>query len=219
MDIARIRKKLKKLESHKKQKLEGALGNSDVKDVQIDSGVEESRMIVDAKVETVQRPVKELVETSITELHEDITRAEDVSQEEIEIIVFRIANEEYAVKITDMQEIIKYQKITIVPRSPKFLKGITSIRGKVLPVIDLKERLGLGEGDGKGQKIMVLSSGEGPVGVLVGTISGVFRFTPSELLLPPQTLTDVEKNFIEGIVKINNRFITILKVDEILRIV
>ncbi|MBI4698845.1 MAG: purine-binding chemotaxis protein CheW [Nitrospirae bacterium] len=139
---------------------------------------------------------------------------------EVEILAFKIANEEYAVKITELQEIIRYQRITIVPCTPLYVLGVTSLRGKIIPVIDLKIRLGLNggvEAKQKKQKILILSGNKEPLGALVSLILGVFRLPASELLPPPPTLTEEEKNYIDGIVKIKNRFISILNVNAITR--
>jgi purine-binding chemotaxis protein CheW len=195
MDMAKIRKKLKRLKTSSEQK----------------ESPEDAQKTVDIKPEaslTTEPPVKG--EPTTVEIKTDKTPVK-----EIEIIAFKIANEEYAVRISKMQEILRYQRITPVPRSPRYLKGVTFLRGKVLPVIDLKDRLGLkGEVEGK-QKIIVLATSKEPVGALVSSVLDVIRFPETELLQPPATLDEREKSFIEGVVRIQDRFISILNVEEI----
>lgn len=191
MDIAKIRKKLKKSE------------------------IKETPETADKKSEIIREEAKELGVSGKAESPD--ASAETHPVETTEILAFKVANEEYAVRITELQEVIRYQKITAVPRSPRYLKGITSLRGKILPIIDLKERLGLAGKEGEKQKIIVLSGKKEPLGALVNAVLGVLRFPASELLPPPSTLTEEERNFIEGVVRINNKFISILKVDEILK--
>lgn len=218
MDIAKIRKKIKKLEAHDRQKTNEVLQKEKPsRPFGIDSGIKEATKIVDTETKTGQEGAKEPGKVSKTKLPDVGVETDTVPVEDIEILAFKIADEEYAVKMTELQEIIKYQRITAVPGSPKYLIGITSVHGKILPVIDLKDRLGLTDKNGERQKIIIISAKKGPLGALVGAVLGVFRFSTGELLPPPSSLTDNEKNFIEGIVRINNKFISILKVDEILK--
>jgi purine-binding chemotaxis protein CheW len=208
MDIARIRKKLKKLEAPDEQKTKEALQEERIKEVP---------EIADTKIETEQEDAKKTGEESKTESPDVGVEAKAVPIEGTEILAFRIANEEYAVKIAELQEVMRNQRITAVPRSPKYLKGVTSIRGKILPIVDLRERLGLPDKNTGKEKIIIISGKKEPLGILVGAVLGVFRFPLSELLPPPSTMTDEEKGFIEGVVKINSKFISILKVDEVLK--
>lgn len=220
MDIARIRKKLKKrLETPDKQKIEeeklarGTGPDSQTQKVpkaaDTESNISQSEIRSEEEIEKAEEAGKTGLPKAGIE--------EETVQEETEILTFRIANEEYAVRIIELQEVLKDQKITAVPRAPSYLRGITSLRGKILPVIDLKARLGLTDENGGRQKIIVLSGKKEPLGALVGAVLGVFRFPASKLLPPPSTLTEEEKNFIEGVVKINNKFIPILKVNELLK--
>ncbi len=208
MDIARIRKKLKKLKAPDEQKTKETLQEGKIKEVP---------EIADTKIETEQEDAKKTGEESKNESPDVEVEAKVVPIEGTEILAFRIANEEYAVKIAELQEVLKNQRITAVPRSPKYLKGITSIRGKILPIVDLRERLGLTDKNTGKEKIIIISGKKEPLGILVGAVLGVFRFPSSELLPPPSTMTDEEKGFIEGVVKINSKFISILKVDEVLK--
>lgn len=220
MDIARIRKKLKKrLETPDKQKIEE---EKLVLEAGSDSQTQEVPKVADTESDISQSEIRseeaiEKVEEACKTGLPEAGIEEETVQEETEILTFKIANEEYAVRIIELQEVLKEQNITAVPRAPSYLRGITSLRGKILPVIDLKARLGLTGENGGRQKIIILSGKKEPLGALVDAVLGVFRFPASEILPPPSTLTEEEKNFIEGVVKINNKFIPILKVDEILK--
>jgi purine-binding chemotaxis protein CheW len=215
MDIARIRKKLKKLEAPDEQKTKEALQEERIKEVPEIADTKSVRL--DSEIETEQEDAKKTREESKTESPDVEVEAKAVPIEGTEILAFRIANEEYAVKIAELQEVMRNQRITAVPRSPKYLKGVTSIRGKILPIVDLRERLGLTDKNTGKEKIIIISGKKEPLGILVGAVLGVFRFPSSEFLPPPSTMTDEEKGFIEGVVKINSKFISILKVDEVLK--
>lgn len=215
MDIAKIRKKIKKLNDQKaKDDSEEKKAEKPVED----AGIEEAPETVDAKTVIKQEEAKKTGGDSGTELSKAETEAGTVPVEETEVIAFRLANEEYAIRIAELQEVLRKQRITAIPRSPKYLKGITSIRGKILPIVCLRERLGLKGEDADNEKIIVLSGKKEPLGVLVDAVIGVFRFPSRELSRPPSTLTVEEKDFIEGVVKIHDKFTSILKVDEMLKI-
>ncbi len=221
MDIAKIRKKIKKLEEA--NELETKQTEQKEKPEQRDSQIETAPTGIIIKTEEKQDDIPRAEPASksgSTESSSAPTEDKSGIAEETEILAFKIANEEYAVRMTELQEIIRYQRITAVPCSPKYLAGITSLRGKILPIIDLKIRLGLtgGNGDVEKQKIIILSGRKEMLGALVNSILGVFRLPVSELLPPPSTLTEEEKRFIESVAKIKDKFISVLNVNEIAKV-
>ena len=219
MDIAKIRKKIKKAEETTKHENNKTEQKESVK--QRTPEVAAVPQGVDVEIETKQEDVKkpELIsKAESTESAGAVTEEKPDTIEETEILAFKVANEEYAVRMTELQEIIRHQRITAVPCSPEYLVGVTSLRGKILPVINLKIRLGLGGGNREGQKIIILSGKKEPLGALVDLILGVFRLPVSEFLPPPSTLTEEEKSFIESVAKIKNKFISVLNVDKITKI-
>lgn len=216
MDIAKIRKKIKKVEETTKHENNKTEQKESVK--QHTPEVTAVPQGADVETETKQEDVKKPELISKAESTESAGAVTEEKPEETEILAFKIANEEYAVRMTELQEIIRYQRITAVPCSPEYLVGVTSLRGKILPVINLKIRLGLGGGKREGQKIIILSGKKEPLGALVDLILGVFRLPVSEFLPPPSTLTEEEKNFIESVAKIKNKFISVLNIDEITKV-
>ena len=152
---------------------------------------------------------------TITVTAEEDTEAAPVN--ELELLAFNVGSEEYAVKLSDMQEIVRSQTITPIPRSPEYLRGVTFLRGKILPVIDLGKRLGLEWESGMLQKIIVLSASNAPLGILIGSGIDVLRCRENDVLPPPSTLDESEIGLIEGVVNINNRFISVLNINNILK--
>ncbi|MBI5143331.1 MAG: purine-binding chemotaxis protein CheW [Nitrospirae bacterium] len=138
--------------------------------------------------------------------------------DEIEIVAFRLGNEEYAVRIMEMQEVLMMHEVTWVPRTPSYLMGITSLRGKVIPVIDLREKLRIPGGRGEDARILVLGCGGEPIGARVDSISGVIRITQDEIMASLTTLSEEESRYIEGVVRVKNRFVSILSLGEIMKI-
>jgi purine-binding chemotaxis protein CheW len=216
VDIAKIRKKKKKLKETETQKAkETSSGENPDTLNTVTEKSEQNRASFSPpqhdnrdRVEKIDQPL--LPDDEIDELSDqkDIT----------EILAFKVANEEYAVRLNELQEIIKNQNITSIPSGPHYLIGVTSLRGKILPVVDLKIRLGLSGTIGEKKKIIILNSGKEPLGALVGSVSGVFKFLSRDLLPPPSTLTETEKRFIEGVARINDTFISILNVGEITKV-
>ncbi len=206
MDISKVRNKLKALsaeeEKKKSQAVEEHAGNA----------------AEDKEAGTVRESIPETIKDTVTAppVPEALTPEDDtLPASDIELIAFSVSNEEFAMRLSEMKEIIKAQTITAVPRSPKYLQGASFLRGRVLPVINLKERLSLKKVDEGRQKIIVMFSSKELIGVLATRIIDVIRVPETELLPPPSTLSDREKSFMEGVIKIGDRFISVLKIDTI----
>lgn len=139
------------------------------------------------------------------------------SEEVIEILTFSLLKEEFAFEISHLQEILRSQRITKVPKVPDCVLGITSLRGKVIPVIDIKRRLALtdrpSEYDGKG-KILIIKGQRGPIGITVDRVIGVMRTVKAEILPPPSHLSETELKFIDGIAVVKKRFVSLINMEE-----
>jgi purine-binding chemotaxis protein CheW len=136
----------------------------------------------------------------------------------VELLTFALEKEEFAFRIGDVQEIIRPQRITRIPKAEKSLLGITSLRGKIIPVIDLKKMLSLGAAGGTEgkQKILILKGGQGPFGAVIDRVTGVIRPSASGVVETPAHLPEAEKKFIEGVAVVDGRFISILRVGEVM---
>jgi purine-binding chemotaxis protein CheW len=146
---------------------------------------------------------------------------EDKTDDVVEILIFSLLKEEYAFRISQLEEIRRYQRITSVPKMPNYVLGITSLRGKVIPVIDLKTKLSLKDkpsGIDQRGKILIIKGPKGPIGAAVDKVIGVVRIAKNEILPPPSHLTEKEIKFIEGIAVVDKRFISIIHMDETINI-
>jgi purine-binding chemotaxis protein CheW len=117
-----------------------------------------------------------------------------------------------------MQEVLMYHDVTRLPRTPAYLLGITSLRGKVIPVIDLRERLGIRGPEPQTPRVLVLRSEDEPVGARVDSVTGVIRTWTDEILPALNTLSEEEVRFIAGVVRVDGRFVSLLAPEEILKI-
>ena len=105
---------------------------------------------------------------------------------EKQLVVFELANELFGVDIGAVESIIKMQAITRVPQSPEFVEGVINLRGKVLPVIDLRLRFGLPAVEvTKGNRIMVITLGGTQVGMIVDGVSEVLSISDGDVEPPP----------------------------------
>ena len=210
MDISKIRKKLQDAKAENNLETKAEI----LEDKPAPAAEEESRV----KKEAAESKAPEIIEGTESYKADTITvTAEEAPVNELELLAFNVGSEEYAVKLSDMQEIVRSQTITPIPRSPEYLRGVTFLRGKILPVIDLGKRLGLEWESGMLQKIIVLSASNAPLGILIGSGIDVLRCRENDVLPPPSTLDESEIGLIEGVVNINNRFISVLNINNILK--
>jgi purine-binding chemotaxis protein CheW len=133
------------------------------------------------------------------------------------LVVFHLASEHYAIDIAAVEGIIKLQTITTVPHAPHFVEGVTNLRGKVLPVIDLRKRFGFTAGEPTNDtRIVVVEMNGATVGIVVDGVSAVLRISP-ELIEPPSPIvTTVESSFIKGIAKLADRLVILLDIGQVL---
>jgi purine-binding chemotaxis protein CheW len=138
---------------------------------------------------------------------------------ETQFVIFNLANEHYGLEISTVESIIKLQKITMLPRAPQFVEGVTNLRGTVLPVIDLRDRFGLPRTEAtKDSRIVVVEIDGLNVGMIVDAVHEVMR-VPLEDIEPPSPLvTTVDSTFITGIAKVTDRLIILLDLVKVLSV-
>lgn len=136
------------------------------------------------------------------------------------LLTFSLGEESYGVPITKVKEIIGLLSITHVPHSPKFLKGIINLRGTVIPVVDLRIRLGLAEKEYDERTcilVMDISRGEHKrnLGIIVDFVSEVISISDEDIDAPPQySSQNSQTKYISGIGKIQDRILVILDVEK-----
>ncbi len=138
---------------------------------------------------------------------------------EQQIVVFELAGEQYGVEIAAVESILKPQPLTRLPRTPHFVEGVTNLRGRVLPVIDLRRRLGLPAGEtGPQTRLIVVSLGGALIGLVVDGVSEVLSL-PEGVVEPPSPLvTSLDTAFIQGIAKLPGRLIILVDLRKVLTI-
>ncbi len=136
---------------------------------------------------------------------------------ENQLVVFGLSTEYYGADISAVESIIKMQPITMVPHAPTFVEGVTNLRGKILPVIDLRKRFGLPvEAETRDTRIVVAEMNGTTVGMVVDAVSEVLRISKEAIEPPPPIVTSVDSDFIKGIAKVNERLIILLDLAKVL---
>jgi purine-binding chemotaxis protein CheW len=131
---------------------------------------------------------------------------------------FFLAREEYGVDVRLVQEIIRVSEITTVPRAPGFIKGVINLRGRIIPVVDLKRKLGLGEVDerAKAARVVVVKVRERLVGLLVDGASQVLKVPVASIEPAPEEVVEIDANYIRGVAKLETRLIILMDLPRVL---
>ncbi len=138
------------------------------------------------------------------------------SEQELQLVTFRLASEEYGLPITKVQEINRLVPVTKLPQTPAFMEGIINLRGRIIPVVDLRKRfqMTVSAHDDDTRIIIVEIRGQ-VVGLTVDAVTEVIRIHTANIEPPPETVT-VESRYINGVGKINDRLIILLDIDNVL---
>ncbi|MBI5235781.1 MAG: chemotaxis protein CheW [Deltaproteobacteria bacterium] len=138
-------------------------------------------------------------------------------KEVLQLVTFRLGQEEFSLDILKVQEIIRHMELTRVPRTPDFVEGVINLRGRVIPVLDLRKRFGLpGAEDTSATRIIVVEVSGVTVGLKVDGVSEVLRINADTVEPPPALVTNIESDYIKGVGKLDNRLLILLDVSKIL---
>jgi purine-binding chemotaxis protein CheW len=136
--------------------------------------------------------------------------------EETQLVSFRLGSEEYGVNIMQVQEIIRLTEITRVPKAPAFVEGIIDLRGKVLPIVDLRKRFGMEQRqDTDATRIVVVNIDDMTVGLIVDSVSEVLRIPNRSIEPPPPIIAGIESRFLQGIGRVNKRLLILLDLQKV----
>jgi len=135
----------------------------------------------------------------------------------MQLVTFSIGEEEFGVDILKVQEIIRMMEITKVPRAPEFVEGVINLRGKVIPILDLRKRFGLvARSHDKHTRIIVIEINNMIVGFVVDSVSEVLRIPSSTVEPPPPVVSGLESEYISGVGKLEDRLLILLDLDRLL---
>ena len=139
-------------------------------------------------------------------------------KEEVQLVVFKIGDEEFGVEINQVREIVKLVAITRMPKAPVFIEGVVNLRGQIITVIDLAKRLDLPSiGKTDATRIMVVEVGDDTVGMVVDSVSEVLRLSTDDIEDTPSLIeTEVHEQYLRGVGKSEDRLLILLDLNEVL---
>lgn len=136
-------------------------------------------------------------------------------------LTFSMANEEYGIGILKVKEIIGMMPVTPVPRTPGYVKGVINLRGKVIPVIDLRLRFGMPQAEYTDRTCIIVvdvttSAGELQMGIVVDSVSEVLNIKPEEIDPTPSFGTNLQTEYIRGMAKMDAGVKILLDINRVL---
>lgn len=147
-------------------------------------------------------------------MNDSVENIKDVH--ELQLVVFRLAREEYGLPITRVQEINRLAPITKLPQTPSFMEGIINLRGRIIPVIDLRKRFQLEvmEHTDNTRIIIVEVNGQ-TVGIIVDAVHEVVRLEQEQIEPPPPSFV-LDAQYIHGVGKVDGRLLILLNINAVL---
>lgn len=147
----------------------------------------------------------------------DKTEKKTESGDEIlQLVSFKIGSEEFGIDILKVQEINRMLEVTKIPNSPDFIEGIVNLRGRIIPVVDLRRRLNLSNIDhDKETRIVVVDLDGRTIGFIVDEVSEVLRIPKNITEPPPSMIAGINSDFITAVGKLEDRLLILLDLDKI----
>ena len=139
-------------------------------------------------------------------------------EKDLQVVGFRIGNETFGVRIASVREIVRVPEITSVPSAPDTVEGVINLRGKIIPVMDLRKRFGhVDIQPDKKNRILVVELQNKLIGLIVNAASEVLKIPPSEIEPPGSVFAEGESSYVTGVGKLKGRLIILLDVSKLLQ--
>ncbi len=133
-----------------------------------------------------------------------------------QIVVFTLADERYGLEIASVYEIIRPQPITAVPQSPASVEGVINLRGRIIPVVDLRDRFGLpGSETGAASRIVVCDANGMRVGLMVDGVSEVLMIPADAVEPTPDLAAGTGTDYVRGVAKLDEQMVILLDLDRL----
>lgn len=132
----------------------------------------------------------------------------------MQVVVFNIGNEQFAVETSKVQSINDLMKITQVPKAPSYIKGLINLRGNIISILDINLLLGMTNTDERNDNIIILKLEDELVGVTVDAVDEVMEFSEDQL---EKVHNEMEKFYIKGVINLKERIITLIDFDKLIQ--
>src|SRR5580704_1904107 len=136
---------------------------------------------------------------------------------DIQIVGFRIGRETFGLPIAMVREIVRVPEITSVPNAPDYIEGVINLRGRIIPVVDLRKRFGEKVIESSKRNRIVVELENRAIGLIVNSASEVIRIPPSDIEAPHSVFQEGELNYITGVGKLRGRLVMMLDLSKILQ--
>ncbi len=155
--------------------------------------------------------------TTVTQATSSIDKAQAADAHSREFLVFSLGSEEYAVDILKVQEIRGYENVTRIANAPEFIKGVTNLRGVIVPIVDLRIKFHLDNVEYGGQTVViVVNVGERVVGIVVDGVSDVMTLTPEQIKPAPEFGVTLSSDYLSGLGSLDDRMLVLVDIDKLL---
>ena len=139
-------------------------------------------------------------------------------EKELQVVGFRIGRETFGLPISIVREIVRVPEITSVPNAPDYIEGVINLRGRIIPIVDLRKRFGEKSFEpSKKNRIVVVELETRAIGLIVNSASEVLRIPPSDIEQPHNVFKEGELNYITGVGKLNGRLVILLDLNRVLQ--
>ena len=147
----------------------------------------------------------------------EAARAALAAQSGSEFLTFRLGAEEYGIDILKVQEIRSYEAPTRIANSPAFIKGVVNLRGVIVPIVDLRLKLGCDSNDYNSFTVVIVLNVRGRVvGAVVDSVSDVLELSRDSIKPAPEMASAVDTSFITGISSVNDRMLILMDIEELM---
>ncbi|MGB9553112.1 MAG: chemotaxis protein CheW [Candidatus Caldatribacteriaceae bacterium] len=137
--------------------------------------------------------------------------------QELQLVAFQLGEESYGVDIAQVQEIIRMQPVTRVPGAPTFVEGVINLRGRVIPVLDLRKRFNLpARQDTKDTRIVVVEVPPHTVGMIVDAVDEVLRISEDKVEPPSPFIASIDTEYLRGVGKLEGKLLILLDLSKVL---
>jgi len=145
-----------------------------------------------------------------------MTNAEELKEERIQLVSFKIGNEEHGINVLKVREIIRMSNITRVPNTPGYIEGVINLRGKVIPIISLRNKFNLPEAEVDSRtRIIVMDMDNELMGFIVDSVAEVIRIAINEIQPPPPIVTSgIDQECISGVINHGERLLVLLNLEK-----
>ena len=141
--------------------------------------------------------------------------ATDLNQSQF--LIFSLGEEEYAIDILKVQEIRGYENVTRIANAPAFIKGVTNLRGVIVPIVDLRLRFALENAEYNSQTVViVVNVGQRVIGIVVDSVSDVMALLPEQIKPAPEFGATLSADYLSGLGSVGDRMLVLVDIERLL---